>query len=228
MKVLSKVLRILTLVLSIGGLALFFTEFVTCNVGGEATGLVGAQLAFGGSVGDAGALAKSLKIMFCIILAAIAAVAAGLNFKKAKASRWVNIAFTAVSGIYMLVVALSLPWEFFDFRTETGAAITNIAYTPFVLVTAIVLLAAFAAGVANLMVEDLIEVSETSGKITIPKRIVKFFREYKSEVKKIVWPGPRAVVKNTLIVLVLCAILGVFIWLLDFGLSQLIGLVITK
>ncbi len=225
MKLLSKILRILTLVLSVGGLALFFTEFITCTIGGQEASLVGAQMAFGGSVGEIGTLARSPKIIFCIFLAAIAVIFAALNFKKSKVSRWVNIALTAVSGVYMLVTALSAPWDFFDLRIEPAAVFESIKYTPFVLITALVLIAAFAAGVANLLVEDAIEVAKTSGKITLPKRISKFFREYKSEVHKIVWPGPKAVVKNTLIVLVLCALLGVFIWLLDFGLSQLIGLV---
>ena len=49
MKVVNNVLKILTLVFSVAGLALFFTNFVTFNLSnGDAYSLVGAQMAFGG------------------------------------------------------------------------------------------------------------------------------------------------------------------------------------
>ena len=48
---------------------------------------------------------------------------------------------------------------------------------------------------------------------------------YKGEVKKVVWPGPRDVVKNTLIVFAVCLLVGGFVWLVDFGLSQLLQLI---
>ena len=63
-------------------------------------------------------------------------------------------------------------------------------------------------------------------KRTIFKRIIAFFKDYKSEIKKIVWPGPRDVVKNTAIVLAMCLIVGAFIWLLDLGLGNLIKLIL--
>lgn len=47
-------------------------------------------------------------------------------------------------------------------------------------------------------------------------RIAKYFRELRSELKKVVWPTFQQVVKNTLIVLACVLILGVFIWLFDF------------
>ena len=66
---------------------------------------------------------------------------------------------------------------------------------------------------------------EGSGKLTIPKRIVKFLKDYKSEFKKIVWPNFRTVMKNTLIVFLMCAAVGLFIWLIDFGLDALLKLI---
>ena len=62
--------------------------------------------------------------------------------------------------------------------------------------------------------------------IELGQKIAKFFRDYKSEVKKIVWPGPRDVVKNTVIVLIMCAVVGAFIWLVDYGLGQLLKLIL--
>ena len=46
--------------------------------------------------------------------------------------------------------------------------------------------------------------------------IGRYFRELRSELKKVVWPTPKQVVKNTLIVGVCVLIVGVFIWIFDF------------
>ena len=46
--------------------------------------------------------------------------------------------------------------------------------------------------------------------------ICRYFRELRSELKKVVWPTPQQVLKNTLIVLACVLIVGVFIWLFDF------------
>ena len=55
----------------------------------------------------------------------------------------------------------------------------------------------------------------------------KFFREIRSELKKVVWPTPQQVLKNTLIVAACVLVVGVFIWLFDFvaqvGISALIS-----
>ena len=48
------------------------------------------------------------------------------------------------------------------------------------------------------------------------KRIGKWFREMKSELKKVVWPTPKQVAKNVLIVAACVLVVGVFIWLFDF------------
>ena len=46
--------------------------------------------------------------------------------------------------------------------------------------------------------------------------ICKYFRELRSELKKVVWPTPQQVTKNTLIVMACVLVVGVFIWLFDF------------
>lgn len=57
-------------------------------------------------------------------------------------------------------------------------------------------------------------------------RIVKFFKEVKSEMKKVVWPSKKQVIKNTLIVIAAVVLIGVVIWALDllfsFGLNTFI------
>ncbi len=59
--------------------------------------------------------------------------------------------------------------------------------------------------------------------------IARYFRELRSELKKVVWPTPKQVLKNTLIVLVCVLVVGAFIWVFDFvsswGITSLIGLV---
>ena len=44
----------------------------------------------------------------------------------------------------------------------------------------------------------------------------KYFRELKSELKKVVWSTPKQVLKNTLIVIAAVLVVGVFVWLFDF------------
>ncbi len=59
--------------------------------------------------------------------------------------------------------------------------------------------------------------------------IGRYFRELRSELKKVVWPTPQQVLKNTLIVIACVLVVGVFIWLFDFvsriGIDALINAV---
>ena len=58
--------------------------------------------------------------------------------------------------------------------------------------------------------------------------ICRYFRELRSELKKVVWPTPKQVGKNALVVGACVLVVGVFIWLLDIastaGISALISL----
>ena len=55
----------------------------------------------------------------------------------------------------------------------------------------------------------------------------KYFRELRSELKKVVWPTPQQVLKNAAIVCGCVLVVGVFIWLFDFvagiGIGALLG-----
>ena len=53
-------------------------------------------------------------------------------------------------------------------------------------------------------------------KENIFKRIARYFRELKSELKKVVWSTPKQVAKNTLIVVACVLVVGVFSWAFDF------------
>ena len=46
--------------------------------------------------------------------------------------------------------------------------------------------------------------------------ICKYFRELRSELKKVTWSTPQQVLKNTLVVAACVLVVGVFIWLFDF------------
>ena len=46
-------------------------------------------------------------------------------------------------------------------------------------------------------------------------RVLKFFREVKSELKKVVWPSKKQVVNNTLIVVAVVLVIGIIIWAFD-------------
>ena len=47
------------------------------------------------------------------------------------------------------------------------------------------------------------------------KRVQKWFREMRSELKKVVWPSKKQVINNTLIVIACCIAVGIFIWVFD-------------
>lgn len=70
--------------------------------------------------------------------------------------------------------------------------------------------------------------SETVKKMGFFRRIGKFFKEVKSELKKTVWPTPKQTVNNTITVIIYVAIVGVIIFLCDmlfmWGVSEIIGL----
>ena len=57
--------------------------------------------------------------------------------------------------------------------------------------------------------------------------ICRYFRELRSELKKVVWSSPKQVAKNTLIVLACGLVVGVFVWVFDFvanyGITTLIN-----
>ena len=60
-------------------------------------------------------------------------------------------------------------------------------------------------------------------------KVKKYFRELRSELKKVVWSTPQQVLKNALIVAGCVLFVGVFIWAFDFvagiGIEALINLV---
>lgn len=57
-------------------------------------------------------------------------------------------------------------------------------------------------------------------------KIKKFFKDFKGEWKKVTWPSGQTVLKNSLVVIVIVAILGVALLLIDGGLSAIIDMLV--
>lgn len=55
-----------------------------------------------------------------------------------------------------------------------------------------------------------------------PNRVVKYFKDLKSEFKKVVWPSKKTVINNTGAVLAAMVVSGVAIWGLDTAFAYLL------
>ena len=58
-------------------------------------------------------------------------------------------------------------------------------------------------------------------------KVTRYFRELRSELKKVVWPTPQQVLKNALVVAACVLVVGIFIWLFDFVAQFLIDALIS-
>lgn len=55
----------------------------------------------------------------------------------------------------------------------------------------------------------------------------QWFREMKSELKKVVWPNRQTVTKNTGTVLLCSLIIGACIWVFDFAAVSLVQIILS-
>ena len=219
MKTINKVCQILGLLTGVAALVMFFTNFASIVSATTSFTATGAELAFGSTVNGI-ALHKSYKLLFCFLVTVLTVVLCGFSFKS-KGAKYATPVSAAVVAVFMLVVTLGNPVKYIN---ADGTSASSIAYVFAGLITVTALLfACVALSAAHLFINDYIECA--GKKPTIIKRVIKFFRDYKSEAKKIVWPNFKDVVKNTVIVLIMCVVVGAFIWILDFGLSKLLSLI---
>ena len=226
MKAVNKISQILAIVFSAAAVVLFFAPFAQVVTKTGDYQFIGAQLAFGTTINESlGQLAKSSHILFCFVLSVISVLFAGLTFKFKKIKYWAPAAALA-TAIYMLVIVCSRPGMFVDSRPLVLTQAPS--YTIFVLLIVVALFLAAVFAACHLFVNDLIMVREGKAKKTILRRLITTLRDYKSELKKIVWPSVNDVVKNTLVVIAMCLLIGVFIWLVDFGLGSLIEAITKK
>ncbi len=226
MKVASLASRIFAALLAVAIPVLFFFGIVQVNSLTQGTfTLTGHQMVFGTDVSSATAtvnIETSAWYIFAFIFAVIAAICSCASFKWKKAT----VGGIVTGGIAMITL---LVFNFNDvnrFADYTPIKASSAVFTPLAAVLFWGSVAAFAMSVITLFVNDYAEVLASNGaKKTLAKRFVSFIREYKSEIKKITWPNFKTVVKNTLIVLIVCAVVGAFIWLIDFGLGNLLQLI---
>ncbi len=230
MKLAKNISGVLALIFAIAALMLFFVPYgnVVYKDLNE-VGRAGADFAFGSDFSNGATGYKSAHLLFNLVLIALTVVFAAASFfwKKAKNIRWATIVFSIIAAVYMLVIACK-PASFLDLYgvVPQGAAAEalKIGATPF-LIAAASFLTFVTASIYLLAVDKLAVLASEEPKLTIPKKVVKFLKDYKGEIKKIVWPGPKAVVKNTVIVLIICLVFGAFIWAVDFGLGALLDLI---
>lgn len=58
------------------------------------------------------------------------------------------------------------------------------------------------------------------------KRLVRYLKNVKNELKKVTWPSGSTTLQMTVLVLIVTTIWGVYTWLLDLGFGKLMSLVI--
>ncbi len=226
-KVVNKACQAMVTLCCVAALVFYFFNFAKLADG---TAVSGLQLSFGGEVtalGQTHDIAKSAEILFCFILGVLGLALSIFSFiSKSKVLKYVLAADTAIVAVYTLVISLRAPWHYVDPRPfyygwEEG--FTKTAYTSIIYVIPAIMFAALIFSVAHVLISDKIMVMESKGaKKPLLRRIVQFFKDYKSETKKIVWPGLKEVIKNTGIVLVMFVVIGAVIWLIDYGLGSII------
>jgi preprotein translocase subunit SecE len=52
------------------------------------------------------------------------------------------------------------------------------------------------------------------------KRLSKFYKEVRSELKKVIWPNRAQLTNNTITVLLSCFVVGAIIWTVDIALVK--------
>ena len=81
-----------------------------------------------------------------------------------------------------------------------------------------------AAAMAKAKQSEKKNANKNKEKVNVFKRFARFFKDMKSEAKKIVWPSKKQVVNNTGVVLVVILLCGVVLWPIDWLLLQLFNL----
>ncbi len=70
---------------------------------------------------------------------------------------------------------------------------------------------------------------ESTSKIAkLKNKTVRFFKDVRAELKKVIWPTRQQLVNNTVTVLLTCLVIGAIIWVADFALSEIVGWTLAK
>lgn len=239
MKTASIICRVLTAASGLAAALLFFFDFFVIKFTSGGYSLTGINMIFtstqtigGQSVGTY----KSTWYLVAFILALITVLFSILSMLKKegeirfKGMKYAMAASGLLFAINLTVIFCSSDKKYLDVRVEPmndtlAESLRNADTTRQLALTLVFILAlvTFVLAVLSMFTTDYAEVLESNGaKLTIPQRIKNFFKDYKSEIKKIVWPSRDNVVKNVIVVLIMCVVVGIFIWLLDWGLASLL------
>ena len=61
-----------------------------------------------------------------------------------------------------------------------------------------------------------------------PRQRGRFARESYAELRKVEWPGRNQVLQGTVVVIIACAIVGAYLWVIDLGFKELVENVILR
>ena len=64
-------------------------------------------------------------------------------------------------------------------------------------------------------------------KVKGSNRLARWFREMRSELKKVVWPTPKQITNNTIVALTVMACAAVVIWALDLAAGEIFVAIVT-
>jgi preprotein translocase subunit SecE len=58
------------------------------------------------------------------------------------------------------------------------------------------------------------------------RRMQQFFREVAVEFRRVTWPSRADVTNSTVVVLALVVVVATFLWVVDIGLSRIVGVIL--
>ena len=72
------------------------------------------------------------------------------------------------------------------------------------------------------------ENASTSKLANARKRFVRFFKDIRNELKKVIWPTKDQLINNTVSVLIVCLLVGGIIWVSDAILGKIVEWTLTR
>lgn len=72
------------------------------------------------------------------------------------------------------------------------------------------------------------ENASTSKLANARKNTVRFFKDIRTELKKVIWPTRQQLINNTATVLLYCLVVGAIIWIADIALSNIVAWTLAK
>lgn len=72
------------------------------------------------------------------------------------------------------------------------------------------------------------ENARTSKLAEFNKKFVRFFKDIRTELKKVIWPTRKQLINSTISVLLICLLIGAVIWISDTVLGMLIDWTLSR